>query len=353
MVLRDVRDMGKQQRKRQRRYEDYYVYEGCEVANRKLHRKYSKKMRVRRKKNMSRVIVFESKQKHIKKEKIKKEKDVCSICCDSTENIKYINCKRGGTQNVNFGKYNECCKDKPICDGCRIKCATCPFCKNHCLVSFKKTFPKKKVTYAVRNLQRRLIKEEYIKTYNSMQRFCIRHEKAWKRWRKQGGFYYLVAEQMGLKWKISPFKITSAISEFNWFVKKIPLSTFNLVSKRTKKIILEIEEQMRREREEQMRQEREERERREREERERIARERRRERERWRYNVMLGIAYSSMSSNITFSPESVAAIELRGKWKTNPKRFISDEGPHPNAIRWETVQQAAGDAGYLTISYFD
>ena len=65
----------------------------------------------------------------------------------------------------------------------------------------------------------------------------------------------MVAEQMGLKWKISPFKITSAISEFNWFVKKIPLSTFKLVWKRTKKIILEIEEQMRQEREEQMRQE--------------------------------------------------------------------------------------------------
>ena len=173
---------------------------------------------------------------------------------------------------MNFGKYNECCKDKPICDGCRIKCTTCPFCKNHCLVPFKKTFPKKKVTYAVRNLQRILIKEEYTKTYNSMQRFCSRHEKAWGAALGWGGglyryriapvgrFFYFVAEQMGLKWKISPFKITSAISEFNWFVKKIPLSTFKLVWKRIKKILLDIEEQMRQEREEQMRQEQQERE---------------------------------------------------------------------------------------------
>ena len=47
---------------------------------------------------MNNVFIFKSKQKHIKKEKIKREKDVCSICCESTKNIKYINCKRGGTQ---------------------------------------------------------------------------------------------------------------------------------------------------------------------------------------------------------------------------------------------------------------
>ena len=301
MVLRDARDIGRDKGRKERQRE--LIYNGWSWHNplhnlKQLRKMYSKKTRVKTKKNMNNVFVFKSKQKQIKKEKNKREKDVCSICCDSTENIKYINCKRGGTQSVNFGKYNECCKDKPICDGCRIKCATCPFCKNHSLAPFKKTFSKKKVTYAVRNLQRRLIKEEYTKTYNSMQRFCSRYNKAWRRWRKQGGFFYLVAEQMGLKWKISPFKITSAISEFNWFVKKIPLSTFKLVWKRTKKIILEIEEQMRQEREEQMRQEREERLRREREERERIARESDKHDwkvhksvigdERWRYNVLLG-----------------------------------------------------------------
>ena len=188
--------------------------------------------------------------------------------------------------------------------------------------------------------QRRLILKEYTETYISMQRFVSRHKKAHSRWRKQGGFFYLVAEQMGLKWKISPFKITSAQSEFNWFVKKIPLSTYKLVWKRTKEIIREIEEQMREEQMRQEQQKREERERREREERERIARERRRERERWIYNVRLGIAYSSWSSNII--PEDLArveAIELRGKWKENPKRFISTEGPHPDAIYFETRQQ--------------
>ena len=161
---------------------------------------------------------------------------------------------------------------------------------------------------------------------------------------------------MGLKWKISPFKITSAISEFNWFVKKIPLSTYKLVWKRTKKIILEIEEQMRQEREEQMRQEqqeREERERKEREERERIARERRRERERWRYNVRLGIAYSSWSYT---EPNRMA---VSGRWEPSPpdfragQRFISTKGPHPAATRFSLRQQATADAPYLTISYFD
>ena len=184
-----------------------------------------------------------------------------------------------------------------------------------------------------------------------MQRFCIRHEKAWKRWRKQGGFYYLVAEQMGLKWKISPFKITSAISEFNWFVKKIPLFTFNLVSKRTKKIILEIEEKMhqeQQEREERERRAREERVRREREERERIARESRRERERWRYNVRLGIAYSSWSHTHRGS--------VSGRWEPSPpdfragQRFISTQGPHPAATRFYLREHGRL---YITISYFD
>ena len=157
MVLRDVRDMGKQQKKKIR-CRDYYADEGCMNANRKLHRKYSKKMRVKRKKNMNRVIVFESKQKHIKKEKFKSKKDVCSICCESTKNIEYINCKRGGIQNVNFGKYSVCCKDKPICDGCLIKCSNCPFCKAHTLHPFKNRFPQKKPSFAVRQERIRLKK---------------------------------------------------------------------------------------------------------------------------------------------------------------------------------------------------
>lgn len=153
MVLRDERDMGKKQKKP--RNEGYVMWDqlagecGYRYKNKRIRKILRKKTRIKNKKNINNVIVFKSKQKHIKKEKIKKEKDVCSICYESTKNIKYINCKRGGTQNINFGKYN-CCKDKSICGDCRIKCKTCPFCKSHSLTSFKKRFPKKKLPFAIR-----------------------------------------------------------------------------------------------------------------------------------------------------------------------------------------------------------
>ena len=43
---------------------------------------------------------------------------LCSICRESDKNLKYINCKRKGVQNINFGKYSECCKDKSVCQNC-------------------------------------------------------------------------------------------------------------------------------------------------------------------------------------------------------------------------------------------
>ena len=159
MVLRDARDIGKKQQGTGYERWDTLTSEcGYRYKNKRIRKILRKKMRVKTKKNMNNVFVFNSKQKHIKKEKNKREKNVCSICCESTENIKYINCKRGGTQSVNFGKYSECCKDKPICDDCRIKCLTCPFCKNHSLHPIKNRFPKKKAPFAVRQEQKRLRK---------------------------------------------------------------------------------------------------------------------------------------------------------------------------------------------------
>jgi len=110
-----------------------------------------RKSRTKTKKNIDRPVVFTRKEETvIQEEKVEKNKDVCSICCESTKNIKYINCKRGGVQSINFGKYGECCKDKSICDGCRSKCSKCPFCMEHSLIPLKNRFPQKKPTFAVR-----------------------------------------------------------------------------------------------------------------------------------------------------------------------------------------------------------
>ena len=80
------------------------------------------------------------------------ESVVCSICCESCTNIKYINCKLGGVQTVNFGKHGASCKDKPICYECRNRCRTsCPFCCNHKLFNIKRErYAKKKLPFAER-----------------------------------------------------------------------------------------------------------------------------------------------------------------------------------------------------------
>lgn len=111
-----------------------------------------RKSRTNTKKNIDRPVVFTRKEETvIQEEKIEKNKEICSICYEVKNNLKYINCKRGGVQSVNFGKYSECCKDKPICICCRIKCLIkCPFCKEHSLCSLKNKFPQKKPSFAVR-----------------------------------------------------------------------------------------------------------------------------------------------------------------------------------------------------------
>ena len=177
MVLRDARDIGKKQEgPGQERWDKLARECGFMYKNKRIRKILRKKKRVKTKKNMNMkdIVVIKSKQKHIKKEKIKRKKDVCSICFDSTENIKYINCKRGGTQSVNFGKYSKCCKDKPICDGCRIKCAICPFCKNHSLHPIKNRFPKKKPTFAVRQERIRLKKASKEKKRRAGLRVSVR-----------------------------------------------------------------------------------------------------------------------------------------------------------------------------------
>ena len=120
-------------------------------------------------------------------EKVEKDKDVCSICCESTKNLKYINCKRGGVQSVNFGKYGECCKDKPICGDCRSKCTNCPFCKEHSLRPFKNRFPQKKPTFAVRQERIRLKKAAKEKKRRARLRVSVRRSH-------NNGFYAVSSE---------------------------------------------------------------------------------------------------------------------------------------------------------------
>ena len=95
----------------------------------------------------------------VKDEEVEKAKEVCSICCEETRNLKYINCKKGGIQNVNFGRYGQCCKDKAICRECSSKCSNeCPFCKGHSLRSLKNKFPQKKPSFVLRQERIRLKK---------------------------------------------------------------------------------------------------------------------------------------------------------------------------------------------------
>ena len=147
-----------------------------------------RKSRTKTKKNIDRPVVFTRKEETvIQEEKVEKDKEVCSICCESTKNIKYINCKRGGVQSVNFGKYGECCKDKPICGDCRSKCTNCPFCKEHSLRPLKNRFPQKKPTFAVRQERIRLKKASKEKKRRARLRVSVRRSR-------NNGFYAVSSE---------------------------------------------------------------------------------------------------------------------------------------------------------------
>ena len=169
MVLRDERDKLTSKR---------ILCRGKTRADAKWARRKSKihrrKLRIKTKKNIDIPVVFTRKKECVMQEEMVEKKEVCSICYESTKNLKYINCKRGGVQSVNFGKYGECCKDKPICGGCRSKCSKCPFCKEHSLRSLKNRFPQKKPTFAVRQERIRLKKAAKEKKRRAMLRVSVR-----------------------------------------------------------------------------------------------------------------------------------------------------------------------------------
>ncbi|MAD47798.1 MAG: hypothetical protein CMQ53_00420 [Gammaproteobacteria bacterium] len=110
------------------------------------------------------VLSFEKKKKtnpQKKENKCKNKnttKKTCCICYKSSDNIKYINCKKGGLQDNCTGRGASCCKDKPICRYCRKKCRkSCPFCRNHKLYNFKaERYPKKKLPFKEREIIRLL-----------------------------------------------------------------------------------------------------------------------------------------------------------------------------------------------------
>ena len=72
MVLRDKRDKGKKLPLSNRWDEMKYGYDRPS-RNKRLRRMHSKKNRIKFKKYTNNVVVFNSKQKHIKKEQIKKQ----------------------------------------------------------------------------------------------------------------------------------------------------------------------------------------------------------------------------------------------------------------------------------------
>lgn len=172
MVLRDERDKMTSKR---------ILCRGKTRADAKWARRKSKihrrKSRIKTKKNIDIPVVFTIKKECVIQEEMVEKKEVCSICYESTKNLKnlkYINCKRGGVQSVNFGKYGECCKDKPICSGCRSKCPKCPFCKEHSLRPLKNRFPQKKPTFAVRQERIRFKKAAKEKKRRAMLRVSVR-----------------------------------------------------------------------------------------------------------------------------------------------------------------------------------
>ena len=171
MVLRDKRD--KMTAKRMLCREKTRADAKWKRRKSKIHRRKSRK---KTKKNIDNPVVFTGKKDMVvQEEKVEKAKEVCSICCEETRNLKYVNCKRGGIQSVNFGKYGRCCKDKPICRDCRSKCySKCPFCKNHSLHPIKNRFPKKKQTFAVRQERIRLKKAAKEKKRRARLRVSVR-----------------------------------------------------------------------------------------------------------------------------------------------------------------------------------
>jgi hypothetical protein len=124
----------------------------CKKQNNLFH-SCSKKVRVNNKKNTIQQIIYNTNTINV--EKYEEIKDVCVICCESSSNIKYINCKRGGLQNVKFGRYGKCCGDKPICWDCRERCRDkCPFCNEHELYNTNIRMRKKKKPFIERKKDR-------------------------------------------------------------------------------------------------------------------------------------------------------------------------------------------------------
>ena len=183
MVLRDVRDTKRRVRLDRRARTGK---RGDAKWAKRIKQNFKKKNRIKTKKNKNNSITFPAKRKVIIQNKeIEEEKEVCSICCEETKNLKYINCKRGGVQNINFGKYGDCCKDKAICKNCAVKCNyQCPFCKGHSLHSIKNKFKQKKASFAVKESRRRLkkmIKRRRMKKKAPILRVSVRRARIYMR----------------------------------------------------------------------------------------------------------------------------------------------------------------------------
>ena len=183
MVLRDIRDTRKRVRLDRRARTGK---RGDAKWAKRIKQNFKKKNRIKTKKNKNNSITFPTKrQVIIQKKEIEEEKEVCSICCEETKNLKYINCKRGGVQNINFGKYGDCCKDKAICKNCAVKCNyQCPFCKGHSLHSIKNKFKQKKASFAVKESRRRLkkmIKRRRMKKKAPILRVSVRRARIYMR----------------------------------------------------------------------------------------------------------------------------------------------------------------------------
>ena len=98
--------------------------------------------------------------KNKNEEKTTENQEKCCICYESSDEITFINCKKGCVQRKS-GRSSGCCKDKPICCACRQKCIkSCPYCRNHKLrilvfdTPKNVRYPKKKQPWAIREILR-------------------------------------------------------------------------------------------------------------------------------------------------------------------------------------------------------
>lgn len=114
-------------------------------------------------KNYEVKIPFKSNE-YKEKEKSVTSKYSCQICCEEflKDDITFIDCIAKGTEDITPRK-KDFPKDKAICKQCKEKCFdNCPFCRSHELKPLKVRFRKKKLPFAERLKNKKIIMKRFL-----------------------------------------------------------------------------------------------------------------------------------------------------------------------------------------------